>query len=139
MKNVLESGSPSPYVNPHRETDVCTLYLSRLDSRRTMSMATRRVTTWSQAARCVSGLSFATLPESSRKTRCVTSEARSGERTCRGVTGSRTGGVAELVEVVTLDPTIRLDIRYATTNNFLHRPVYAQSRAFLHRTHDTGC
>jgi len=40
---------------------------------------------------------------------------------------------AELVEVVTLDPTIRLDIRYATTNNFLHRPVYAQSRAFLGR------
>ncbi len=39
----------------------------------------------------------------------------------------------ELVEVVTLDPTIRLDIRYATTNNFLHRPVYAQSRAFLQR------
>ncbi|HYT89889.1 MAG TPA: M15 family metallopeptidase [Gemmataceae bacterium] len=40
---------------------------------------------------------------------------------------------AELVELVTLDPTIRLDIRYATTNNFLHRPVYAQSRAFLQR------
>src|ERR1041385_5347422 len=40
---------------------------------------------------------------------------------------------AELVEVVKLDPTIRLDIRYATTNNFLHRPVYAQARAFLQR------
>jgi D-alanyl-D-alanine dipeptidase len=26
-----------------------------------------------------------------------------------------------------------LDIRYATTNNFLHRPVYAQARAFLQR------
>ena len=40
---------------------------------------------------------------------------------------------AELVEVVKLDPTIKLDIRYATTNNFLHRPVYAQARAFLQR------
>src|SRR5580765_7456714 len=40
---------------------------------------------------------------------------------------------AELVEVVKLDPTIQLDIRYATTNNFLHRPVYAQARAFLQR------
>jgi len=39
----------------------------------------------------------------------------------------------DLVEVVTVDPTIRLDIRYATTNNFLHRPVYAQARAFLQR------
>ncbi|HEY2951398.1 MAG TPA: M15 family metallopeptidase [Verrucomicrobiae bacterium] len=40
---------------------------------------------------------------------------------------------AELVELVRLDPTLRLDIRYATTNNFLHRPVYAQARAFLQR------
>src|SRR6185295_16148822 len=40
---------------------------------------------------------------------------------------------AELVELVKLDPSIRLDIRYATTNNFMHRPVYAQARAFLQR------
>ena len=40
---------------------------------------------------------------------------------------------SELVEVVKLDPTIKLDIRYATTNNFLHRPVYTQARAFLQR------
>jgi len=40
---------------------------------------------------------------------------------------------AELIEVVLLDPSVRLDIRYATTNNFLHRPVYAQPRAFLQR------
>jgi D-alanyl-D-alanine dipeptidase len=40
---------------------------------------------------------------------------------------------AELVEIVTMDPSIRLDIRYATTNNFLHRPVYLQARAFLQR------
>ena len=40
---------------------------------------------------------------------------------------------ADLVEVVKLEPTIRLDVRYATTNNFLHRPVYAQGRAFLQR------
>jgi D-alanyl-D-alanine dipeptidase len=40
---------------------------------------------------------------------------------------------ADLVELVRIDPTIRLDIRYATTNNFMHRPVYRQSRAFLQR------
>ena len=40
---------------------------------------------------------------------------------------------AELVELVQLDPTLRLDIRYATTNNFMHRPVYRQARAFLQR------
>src|SRR5882672_7714449 len=39
----------------------------------------------------------------------------------------------DLVEITGLDPTIRLDIRYATTNNFLHRPVYAQAKAFLQR------
>ena len=39
----------------------------------------------------------------------------------------------ELVELVKLDPTIKLDIRYATTNNFLGTPVYTQARAFLQR------
>lgn len=39
----------------------------------------------------------------------------------------------ELVELKKLDPTIRLDIRYATSNNFLGRPVYEQARAFMQR------
>ena len=39
----------------------------------------------------------------------------------------------ELVELVKLDPTIKLDIRYATANNFLGTPVYSQARAFLQR------
>jgi CubicO group peptidase (beta-lactamase class C family)/D-alanyl-D-alanine dipeptidase len=39
----------------------------------------------------------------------------------------------DLVELTTLDPTIKLDIRYATTNNFLSSPVYSQARAFLQR------
>ena len=39
----------------------------------------------------------------------------------------------DLVEITGLDPTIRLDIRYATTNNFMHRPVYAEAKAFLQR------
>jgi D-alanyl-D-alanine dipeptidase len=39
----------------------------------------------------------------------------------------------DLVELVKLDPTIRLDIRYATTNNFAGRQVYTQARAFLQR------
>ena len=38
-----------------------------------------------------------------------------------------------LVEIVRLDSTIRLDIRYATANNFMGRPMYAQARAFLQR------
>jgi zinc D-Ala-D-Ala dipeptidase len=37
----------------------------------------------------------------------------------------------DLVELVTLDPAIKLDVRYATTNNFLGTPVYTQARAFL--------
>ena len=39
----------------------------------------------------------------------------------------------DLVEIVKLDPTIRLDIRYATKNNFLGKRVYSESRAFLQR------
>lgn len=39
----------------------------------------------------------------------------------------------DLVEIVKLDPTIRLDIRYATKNNFLNKAVYSKARAFLQR------
>jgi D-alanyl-D-alanine dipeptidase len=37
----------------------------------------------------------------------------------------------DLVELATLDPAIRLDIRYASSNNFLSTPVYTQARAFM--------
>jgi D-alanyl-D-alanine dipeptidase len=40
---------------------------------------------------------------------------------------------ADLVELATLDSTIHLDIRYATSNDFLGTPVYTQARAFLQR------
>jgi len=39
----------------------------------------------------------------------------------------------DLVELATLDPTIKLDIRYATANNLAGRAVYSQARAFLQR------
>ncbi|MFN7942348.1 MAG: M15 family metallopeptidase [Thermoanaerobaculia bacterium] len=39
----------------------------------------------------------------------------------------------DLVELVTVDSTIHLDIRYATANNFVGRPLYRQARAFLQR------
>ncbi len=38
-----------------------------------------------------------------------------------------------LVDLTTLDPTIKLDVRYATTDNFLGVPVYREGRAFLQR------
>ena len=40
---------------------------------------------------------------------------------------------SDLVELAKLDPTIHLDIRYATANDFLGRAVYTQARAFLQR------
>jgi D-alanyl-D-alanine dipeptidase len=40
---------------------------------------------------------------------------------------------AHLIELTTLDSTIKLDIRYATGNNFVGRPVYPQARAFLQK------
>jgi zinc D-Ala-D-Ala dipeptidase len=39
----------------------------------------------------------------------------------------------ELVELVTLDSTIKLDVRYASTNNFMGAAMYSQARAFLQR------
>lgn len=40
---------------------------------------------------------------------------------------------ADLVELITLDTSIHLDIRYATPNNLAGRPVYTEARAFLQR------
>ncbi|HSE15441.1 MAG TPA: M15 family metallopeptidase [Pyrinomonadaceae bacterium] len=40
---------------------------------------------------------------------------------------------ADLVELTKLDPTIKLDIRYATTNNLFGTVFYSQPRAFLQR------
>lgn len=37
----------------------------------------------------------------------------------------------DLVELAPLDKSIRLEIRYATANDFLGTPVYSQARAFL--------
>ena len=39
----------------------------------------------------------------------------------------------DLVEVIAIDPAIRLDVRYATAKNFTGRPVYREARAFLQR------
>lgn len=40
---------------------------------------------------------------------------------------------AHLVELISLDSTIKLDIRYATGNNFVGRAVYPEARAFLQK------
>ena len=40
---------------------------------------------------------------------------------------------ADLIELTKLDKTIKLDIRYATANNFVGRAVYPEARAFLQR------
>ncbi|MDQ3665460.1 MAG: serine hydrolase [Acidobacteriota bacterium] len=39
----------------------------------------------------------------------------------------------DLVELTRLDPTIKLEIRYASTNNFLGSVFYSEPRAFLQR------
>jgi zinc D-Ala-D-Ala dipeptidase len=39
----------------------------------------------------------------------------------------------ELVELIKLDKRLKLDIRYATANNFVGRPVYTEARAFLQK------
>ncbi|MFA6276546.1 MAG: M15 family metallopeptidase [Pedobacter sp.] len=39
----------------------------------------------------------------------------------------------ELVEIKTAIPSVVLDIRYATTNNFMHQVMYKQARAFARK------
>jgi D-alanyl-D-alanine dipeptidase len=40
---------------------------------------------------------------------------------------------SDLEELTSLDPTIKLEIRYATSNNLFGTPFYSQARAFLQR------
>lgn len=40
---------------------------------------------------------------------------------------------SDLVDLTKFDPHIKLDIRYATTDNFLSTPLYTSARAFLQR------
>ena len=40
---------------------------------------------------------------------------------------------SELVDLASLDPTLRFDIRYAGTNNFMGTPFYRQAKAWLQR------
>ncbi len=47
-----------------------------------------------------------------------------------GLAGTR---AARLVELVALDPSIRLDVRYASTNNSMGAAMYSHVRAFLQR------
>jgi D-alanyl-D-alanine dipeptidase len=39
----------------------------------------------------------------------------------------------DLVELTAIDPTLKLDIHYASANNFLNTPVYSEARAFMER------
>jgi CubicO group peptidase (beta-lactamase class C family)/D-alanyl-D-alanine dipeptidase len=39
----------------------------------------------------------------------------------------------DLVDLTTLDDTIKLDLRYATDNNFLSTPLYTSAKAYLQR------
>jgi D-alanyl-D-alanine dipeptidase len=45
----------------------------------------------------------------------------------------READLVELAKMPELDGKLRLDIRYATANNFVGRPVYDEARAFLQR------
>ena len=40
---------------------------------------------------------------------------------------------SDLVELIRIDSSIHLDIRYATTNNFTHRTIYPKAVAYLQR------
>jgi zinc D-Ala-D-Ala dipeptidase len=54
---------------------------------------------------------------------------------CKAQPPQETGSFkpTDLVELIKLDTSIHLDIRYATSNNFVGRPMYKEARAFLQR------
>jgi D-alanyl-D-alanine dipeptidase len=59
-----------------------------------------------------------------------------GAPACAATGPPRPPGVqraADLVDLAVADSTLKLDVRYATANNFLGRPVYSEARAFLQR------
>ena len=68
----------------------------------------------------------------SRRVRPV-AELRAEHRGRSGRRRDRRFRKPDLVDLATLDPTIKLDIRYATDNNFLGTPLYTSARAFLQR------
>ncbi len=61
------------------------------------------------------------LADLEREARAATPPVESGKK------------APDLVELVKLDSTIHLEIRYATTNNFLGNRFYPEARAFLQR------
>ncbi|MEZ4456112.1 MAG: M15 family metallopeptidase [Gemmatimonadales bacterium] len=73
-----------------------------------------------------------TVPPSRRRRRRPVEELR---REALAATPPEQGDfrASDLVELVTLDPTIKLDIRYADTTNFMSTRFYEQARAFLQR------
>lgn len=73
------------------------------------------------------GASFRILPQLSE------AELRKNAASARPPVEIGSFQPAELVEIVKLDPSIHLDIRYATSNNFMGMPLYKEPRAFLQR------
>lgn len=64
---------------------------------------------------------------------CASTGAPPAQTLDRPPVESGTFRAPDLVELVRLDATIHLDIRYATANNFAKRAVYREARAFLQR------
>jgi zinc D-Ala-D-Ala dipeptidase len=60
-------------------------------------------------------------------------ELRAAALACKPPLGTRPFRRPDLVELITLDPAIHLDVRYAQSNNFLATAVYTQARAFMQR------
>jgi len=75
-------------------------------------------------------------PESGNQlliTRCVRSPTCGAKRSRADLRRSRPISPDRSVELTRLDPTIKLEIRYATSNNLFGTPFYTEARAFLQR------
>ena len=84
---------------------------------------------------CIAGAQTSPLPDGVFRIRPVRPVEELRREALKAQPPKETGSFRkpELVELIKLDPTIKLDIRYATNRNFLSTPMYSQARAFLQR------
>jgi D-alanyl-D-alanine dipeptidase len=120
IRNVFKFSSPGPHARQH-------LIFERDRSSRAMQVAVGAVILKRRQIEPESGNQLRVkplrpVPELMKEARAAQAPQENGEFR-----------EADLVELTKLDSTIRLEIRYATTNNFLGTIFYSAARAFMQR------
>ncbi|MDF0552207.1 M15 family metallopeptidase [Kamptonema sp. UHCC 0994] len=78
----------------------------------------------------VTGLNL-TIIRAADSARLITAQASPTSETTESMALYQVPSWARMIDIRTVNPNIRLDIRYATTNNFLKRKLYSVARCAL--------